>query len=167
MRNNENIPATRTRNSVLSFLVIVCFFQLMGGLMGWITAQDVDGWYQTLWRSPLNPPDYIFGIVWTGLYFLLSVGFWLIWKKENKSERNWLLVLFASHMILNWAWSPLFFAMHATGAAFLVILLMIFSAAMLTWLVWRFDKRVSLIFIPYLLWLMFAGHLSHYIWQSN
>lgn len=167
MREDEINPAKRTRHPLLSFLVIAVFFQAMGALVGWITAQEIEGWYQTLRRSPLNPPDYVFGLVWTALYFLLSVGFWLIWKKENSREKNWLLGFFAAHMILNWAWSPLFFALHATGPAFLAILIMVFSAAMIAWLAWNLDKRVSLIFIPYLLWLMFAGHLAHYIWQSN
>lgn len=167
MRNTVNGPDTRTKHPLVSFLACVAFFQAMGGLMGWITAQGVDDWYQTLRRSPLNPPDFAFGVAWTILYFLLSVSFWLVWKSPATKERTILLWLFASHMVLNWAWSPLFFILHATAASFVLILVMIFTAAMLAWLLWPIDKRASLMFLPYIGWLMFAGHLSHYIWQSN
>ena len=57
-----------TSHKTFSFLAIAVFFQAMGGLMGWITSQSLDGWYQELARSPFNPPDYAFGIAWTILY---------------------------------------------------------------------------------------------------
>lgn len=162
-----NEPDTRTKHPLKSFLGFVIFFQAMGGLMGWITAQGVDGWYQTLQRSPLTPPDPVFGIVWSVLYFMLAVAFWLAWKKRSGKQRTIILVLFAFHMILNWLWSPLFFIAHAVGASLLVILVMIFTAAMLAWLLWNQDKRASILFAPYICWLLFAAHLTHFIWQAN
>ncbi len=162
-----NPTDTRTKHPVLSFLVIAVFFQAMGALMGWITAQGVDGWYQSLARSPLNPPDATFGIVWTALYFLLSVAFWIVWEKNGSKERTFALRLFAFHMVLNWLWSPLFFTAHALLPAFTLILVMIFTAAMLFWLILPLDKRAASVFVPYIGWLTFAGHLSHYILQKN
>lgn len=160
-------PDTRTQHPIVSFLTITVFFQMMGGLMGWVTAQGVDGWYQSLSRSPLNPPDYLFGVVWTALYFLLAVAFWLLWKKPQSKERKRVLGLFAAHMILNWLWSPLFFLLHATGASLALLFCLIFTGAMLGWLAWPMDRRASLIFAPYLCWLIFAGHLTYYIWRMN
>lgn len=162
-----NPTNTRTRHPFVSFLVIAAFFQLMGGLMGWITTKGVDGWYQTLQRSPLNPPDAAFGIVWTILYFLLSVAFWLVWKKDDSPERTMVLRLFAGHMILNWLWSPVFFTAHAVLPAFALILVLIFTGAMLAWLIWPLDRKAAFVFLPYLGWLTLAGHLTHYIWQKN
>lgn len=167
MRETIEESVTRTKQPLVSFLCIIVFFQAMGGLMGWITAQGVDSWYQTLQRSPLNPPDFVFGIVWTGLYLLLGIAFWLVWQKPRTRARAIAMGLFLFHMILNWAWSPLFFAFHAVGASVLVILLMIFTAAMLLWLLWPLDRRAALVFVPYIGWLGFAGHLSHYIWKMN
>lgn len=160
-------PATKTQHPLVSFLSITAFFQAMGGLMGWITAQGVDGWYQTIQKSPLNPPDFVFGVVWTGLYFLLGLAFWLVWIKPRTHERTTIICLFILHMIMNWAWSPVFFVLHATGTSVAVIFAMIFTAGMLLWLLWRLDRRASLIFVPYIGWLVFAGHLSHFIWRMN
>lgn len=162
-----NEPDSRTKHGFLSFLPFAAFFQAVGGSIGWLTGQGVDGWYQTLRKSPLTPPDSVFGIVWSALYLLLAISFWLVWKSPHTPERRYLLILFAAHMLLNWLWSPLFFIAHATGASVLLIFAMIFTAAILAWLVWPIDKRASLIFAPYITWLIFAGHLSHYIWQSN
>lgn len=160
---------TRTRTSypVISFLCLAVFFQLTGGLMGWITARGVDGWYQTLIRSPLTPPDAAFGIVWSILYFLLSAAFWMVWKKAESAERTFALRLFAAHMVLNWLWSPLFFTAHALLLSFALILILIFTAAMLFWLILPLDRKAAFIFVPYISWLTFAGHLSHYILQKN
>jgi tryptophan-rich sensory protein len=77
------------------------------------------------------------------------------------------LALFALHMLLNWAWSPLFFMAQAVLAAWLLILLLIFTAAMLLWLIWPIDRPAALVFLPYILWLVFAGHLSHFILLNN
>ncbi len=162
-----NSTDTRTPHPVLSFLAIVLFFQAMGGLMGWITTQGVDGWYQTLAKSPLNPPDAAFGIVWTLLYLALSISFWLVWKSPKTPERRFVLVLFISHMALNWLWSPLFFSAHMVFASLIVIFAMIFTGAMLAWLVFQIDRRAALVFAPYIGWLCFAGHLTHFILMKN
>ncbi len=167
MREFLDKPDTRTKRPLVSFPLVVAFFQAMGGLMGWITAQGVDVWYQTLQKSPLNPPDFVFRLAWTALYFALSVSFWLLWERPESKERTYLLLFFVSHMFLNWAWSPLFFMLHALGASFVLILVMIFTAAMLAWLLWPQDRRAALLFIPYIGWLLFAGHLAHYIWKNN
>jgi tryptophan-rich sensory protein len=160
-------PDKRTKHPLGSFLAVVVFFQAMGGLMGWITAHGVDDWYRTLQRSPLTPPDPAFGIVWSILYLLLAISFWRLWKSPDTNQKRFTLVLFVSHMILNWLWTPLFFIAHALGASVLAILVMIFSASMLAWLLWPQDKRAAMIFAPYLAWLLFAAHLSHFIWKFN
>lgn len=162
-----NEPDTRTKRPFITFLCVLVFFQMMGGLMGWITAHGVDDWYQTLHKSPLTPPDAVFGIVWSALYALLATAFWLLWKLPESPRRKFALRLFAAHMVVNWLWSPLFFIAHATGASLAVISLMIVTAAMIGWMSWPMDRRAALIFAPYIGWLCFAGHLCHYVWTSN
>ncbi len=162
-----NPTDTRTAHPVLSFLVIAAFFQGMGGLMGWITTQGIDGWYQTLDRSPLTPPNPAFGIIWSILYFLLSAAFWLVWRKPESKQRSFVISLFTAHMVLNWLWSPLFFTAHALLPSFLLILFLIFTAAMLFWLLLPLDRKAVFVFVPYIGWLTFAGHLSHFILQKN
>lgn len=162
-----NPSDTRTYHPVLSFLAFTVFFQAMGGLMGWITSHGIDEWYQTLEKSPLNPPDAVFGIVWTMLYLLLSYAAWTVWRAPPSTARTKTIRLFSVHMVMNWAWSPLFFAMHALLPSFLLILVLVFTAALLTWMIAPINKKAAAVFVPYLAWLAFAGHLSYYIWQQN
>lgn len=172
MRNNvrklSDLPHMITSHKTFSFLAIAVFFQAMGGLMGWITSQSLDGWYQELARSPFNPPDYAFGIAWTILYFLLSVSFFLLWQSAKTKERSIALRLFFFHMVLNWAWSPLFFTAHQLFAAFALIVLLIVTAIfMMAFYYKKINRTAGLLFIPYILWLCLAGHLSYYIWAHN
>ena len=155
------------RKSILSLILIVVAFQAMGGLMGYITSQDVGTWYQTLNRSPVNPPDWAFGVVWTTLYILLAVALWKVWEGKDLPDRKIVLGLFAGHMLFNWAWTPVFFTAHLVLPALLIILAMIFTAAMLAWLVRPLGLWVSLVFVPYIAWLTLAGHLTYYIWMKN
>jgi benzodiazapine receptor len=166
-RDLMNFPNTRTSKSMISFLGIVIFFQGMGGLMGWLTAQSVDDWYRTLVKSPFNPPDPVFGIVWTALYFLLSISFWRIWSKPKSPERTFVLGAFTFHMILNWLWTPLFFTAHALFPAFAMLLIILLTALILAWLVYSIDRAASLSFVPYIAWLCLAAHLSYFIWSNN
>ncbi len=163
-----NLPRMITAQKALPFLGIAVFFQAMGGLMGWITSQSVDDWYQGLARSPLNPPDVAFGIAWTILYFLLSVSFYLIWQSPKTKERSIALWLFFVHMVLNWAWSPLFFTAHELFASFALIVVMIVIAVfMMVFYYKKINRTAALLFIPYIAWLCLACHLSHYIWTHN
>ena len=139
----------------------------MGGLMGWITSQSVDGWYRELARSPLNPPDYTFGIAWTILYFLLSVSFFLLWHSPKTKERSFALRLFFFHMILNWAWSPLFFTANQLFASFALIVVMIIMAVFMVVYFKKINRAAALLLIPYIAWLSLACHLSYYIWAHN
>lgn len=162
-----NSSNRRTHHSFLSFLGFAAFFQAMGGLMGWITAQQVDSWYHALHRSPLTPPDSLFGIVWSLLYFALSVSLWLAWKTPSSKDRTVVLLLFSLHMILNWLWTPLFFVAHALLPSVILILVLVFTAALLAWLVYPLNRLSAYLLAPYILWLIFAGHLAHYIWMRN
>jgi translocator protein len=162
----KSIP-DKTRSDIISFLTIVVFFQAMGGLMGFITSKGIDGWYQGLVKSPLNPPDYVFGMVWTILYFALAVSFWLLWKKRDVPGVRAALVLFAVHIILNWSWSPVFFTLHAVLPALIIIGLMILTAVILVWRAWPVDRRAAVLLVPYIIWLIFAGHLTYFIFTNN
>jgi benzodiazapine receptor len=158
---------TRTQKPLVSFLIVFAIFQLVGGFLGWVSGPGMDGWYDSLVKSPLNPPGIVFGIVWPVLYGLLAYSFWTVWRKENLLDRNFVLRLFAAHMVLNWAWSPVFFIAHNIIAALVLLFILIFTASMLLWLIWPIDKKAAIVLVPYLGWLTFAGHLTHYILKNS
>jgi tryptophan-rich sensory protein len=155
------------KSHLFSLILFILAFQLIGGGIGMLTAQDVDVWYKTLERSPLTPPDYTFGIVWTILYVMLACSAWRVYVSPSSPRRQFVLTLFTTHMLVNWAWNPVFFMAHAILPAFLMILFLIFTAAMLAYLIWPIRKWAAMVFMPYLLWLTFAGHLTQFIWLNN
>jgi len=156
-----------SKESLKSLVVLVTGFQLIGGFMGFLTGQSIESWYNHLNRSPFTPPDAAFGIVWSILYLLLAVSYWMVYTAKAHPQRNIVLGFFSFHMILNWAWTPVFFTFHALLASYILLLAVIFTAAMVAYLIWPINKRAALIFVPYILWLNFAGHLAEYIWRNN
>ena len=126
-----------------------------------------DGWYQQVVKSSLTPPNWIFGIVWFILYGLIAY----VWVTANISLENTndfalLNWLFTIHIILNLAWSFLFFGDGNIVAGFIVILLMIITLLPLIYLV-RANIWSVVILIIYLLWLIYALFLSWYIMANN
>jgi tryptophan-rich sensory protein len=117
-------------------------------------------WYSELNLSPLNPPPYVFGPVWTVLYLMIAYSFYTYTKHKPTTLG---LVAFTIHMISNFAWSPLFFVLHNPSAALIDIIVMIIT---LVWVLFEFSKRsklASMLLVPYLLWVSFATYLNAYI----
>lgn len=162
-----SIAAKFKQHPYLGLITFLAVFQAVGALMGFITSTGTDGWYQTLERSPLNPPDYMFGIAWTILYVFLAVYSWLMTYAPRTVRTRRILMLFAAHMALNWAWSPVFFVVHALFASYVIILILILTGLALIWMSWPVRRAGALLLVPYLLWLMFAAHLSWFIWTNN
>lgn len=158
---------TQSKKSYLVLAAFIILFQVVGGLIGSMTSGEMDGWYIPLEKSPLSPPGYVFGIVWTTLYAFLAVALWLIWKQPKSDLRKTALALFGVHMIMNWAWSPVFFSMHLVLPALILLLTILGTAMILAKMSWNLDRRAFLLFIPYIAWLCLASHLNYYILQHN
>ncbi len=145
---------------ILSLIVV-------GFLLGKLTGNHVNSWYLTLNRSLLSPPDYVFGYVWTILYTMIAIAGWIIWNTENIEDINSIKKHFAIQLILNWAWSPLFFGFHQAGAALICLAGILITTALLIRKTFRQLKTVSFLLAPYLGWLFFAAYLNWYIWIQN
>jgi tryptophan-rich sensory protein len=145
--------------SLLGFLGLV----IGGGLaIGYLTAPGE--WYANLAKPSFNPPDWIFGPVWTVLYLLIAIAGWRTFERDRQ---GWPMRLWWAQLVLNFLWSPVFFAAHRIGMAFFVIVLML--AAILTFigLVWRHDRVAAWLFVPYAAWVAFAAALNGAIWILN
>ena len=124
-------------------------------------------WYQTLNRSPLNPPSFVFGIVWPLLYLLLAISFLLVWKNPRCFPFCQPLVYFIIQLILNLTWTTLFFKYHQVGWS-LVSLVLIIVFTLLSIVKFRkYSTLASNLLIPYVLWLCFAAYLTLYIYLNN
>ncbi len=144
--------------------LVVC--QLAGITGSLFTISQIQTWYPTLIKPPLNPPAWLFGPVWTILYLLMGVALYLIWQSNSKDKKR-ALWLFAVQLILNAIWSPIFFGAHAIGSALAIIVLM-WAAIVMTILIFKkISKPAAALLVPYIAWVSFATYLNFALWWLN
>ena len=144
-------------SSKFSVFIYVILALIIGGLASSNSADDV--WYQTLIKSPLNPPGYVFGIVWPILYLLMSISAFRTFD-ETKD-------LFLIQLLFNALWSWIFFSFQMPFVALLNIWLLIYLNIKINLKMFYQDKLSGLLFIPYVLWLFFASYLNLFIVLNN
>jgi translocator protein len=133
---------------------------LLGAIAGMFTAQSVPEWYASLNRPSFNPPNWIFGPVWTALYILMGISLFLIWKQEVSKERNFAILVFLFQLLLNFGWSFIFFYFNKIGLAFIEIILLLVNIVIMMLLFYKINPIASYLNIPYLLWVSFASILN-------
>jgi tryptophan-rich sensory protein len=122
------------------------------------TFNSVSTWYPTLEKPFFNPPSWIFGPVWTTLYFLMGISLFLVWGKK-KTDLTW----FWAQLALNAFWSIVFFGMKSPGLAFLVIVLLWISIFLTIKSFYKINKNAAYLLYPYLAWVTFASILNLFI----
>jgi tryptophan-rich sensory protein len=147
-------------NKLLKLLLSIILCEGVGILGSVFTIPSITTWYSHLSKPAFNPPNWIFGPVWTTLYLLIGVSLYLILEKNLKKEKNLILIVFLIQLFLNFLWSIIFFGMHLPMAAFVEIA---FLWGSIVWMIvnfWKFSKSASLILVPYLCWVSFAAILN-------
>lgn len=129
----------------------------LGSLSSADTANDI--WYIELNKSNLNPPGYIFAIVWPILYLLMSISAFRTFDSSKK--------YFYLQLLFNALWSWLFFAFQLPLIALLNIWLLIFLNIKLFLDMFKVDKLSGFLYMPYVLWLLFASYLNLFIVINN
>jgi tryptophan-rich sensory protein len=104
----------------LLFWFVLCF--AVAGVGGTFTAAEIPGWYRTLVRPSIAPPNWVFGPMWTALYAMMAVAAWRAWIAPASSLRTAGLILFVVQLALNFAWSFIFFREHAIGLALVEVM---------------------------------------------
>lgn len=143
-------------------LLISLISPQLAGLFGVLfTSSAIPTWYITLEKPFFSPPNWLFGPVWTLLYFLMGMSVYLIWQQleKNKAAVN-ALYLFWVHLVFNALWSVIFFGLKDIALALVVILII---WVMILWMMtrfWKIDKRASLLLTPYFFWVSFASVLN-------
>lgn len=149
---------------LIAFLALSLVVSVLGGL---VTAANVSTWYPTLQKPPFNPPNWIFGPVWTTLYILMAIAGWRVWRLRRQSVFQPPMALYGLQLALNLLWSILFFGLHAIGWALADIAALLAVIAATTIVFWRVDRIAGALFLPYLAWVTFAGVLNASIWWLN
>ena len=123
------------------------------------TQASSDLWYLSLNKSELNPPSYVFGIVWPILYVLMMISAYLAYKKVYG--------IFIIQLVFNAAWSWLFFRFQMPLISLINIYLLIALNLYITTLMYKENKLAFILFIPYVLWISFASYLNLFIVINN
>jgi benzodiazapine receptor len=160
---------SQLRMSFLRYaLFTVPLVLLLGTVSGKISGSGFgNAWFDALQKPAIMPPGWVFGAAWTLLYILLGLAVALILHAKGARGRGLALGLFVLQLLLNYAWSPIFFAYHEVGAAFWTILAMIAVSAVAALLFWRIRRSAGLLMLPYLAWLCFAALLTWQIGTLN
>lgn len=142
--------------------VIACVIVFTAASIGNLaTMPSIPTWYATLNKPFFNPPNWIFGPVWTVLFILLAISFWRILKTSpDHPHRKQALIAFSVQMILNPLWSIVFFYLHSPRAAVLIVILLELSVLAMIQAFARVDRIASRIQWPYAAWVAFATLLN-------
>lgn len=145
--------------SLLVFLILV----IGGGLAAGLVAMPGD-WYAGLHKPPFNPPNWIFGPVWTLLYIFIAIAGWRVWVHARDSLA---MKLWWAQLVLNLIWSPTFFALHQVAVALAIVLGMLALILGFIATAWSRDRTAALLFVPYAAWVSFASLLNGAILVLN
>lgn len=139
------------------------------GFLGAILfATGEDSWYQQLDKPWFNPPNWIFGPVWSILYIGIGISLYLVWSRGVRSPAWYrLMTVFGVQLVLNGLWTPAFFGLESPVAGLIVIIPMLVSIAATIWLAKPYSGWAALLLVPYLMWVSFATLLNFSIWQLN
>ena len=159
------MTSTSSKYSWIGFIVllIVCF--TAAGVGSVATFPKIENWYASLVKPSWTPPDWIFGPVWSILYLSMAIAAWLVWRQSGFLSIP--LAIFVMQLILNAAWSWLFFGLQNPGIAFIEILFLWTAIAATIMTFWQRSALAGLLLVPYFCWVTFACFLNFAIWRLN
>lgn len=146
---------------------------LVGFLGSQATSEHTDGWYSEADVAPWNPPNWVFGPVWTVLYILMGLAAWLVWRRRHTAHTSSALGLYIGQLFLNSIWSPFFFAGYplwgaaALWASMVTILALIVALVLTIRAFWPIHRLSAVLLLPYLAWVLYASSLNLYIALAN
>lgn len=156
-------------NKTIKIIVLVITCLAIGFLSGQVTRDAITSWYPTIIKPSFNPPNWLFGPVWSMLYAMMGVAAGLVWSKIDSNQQvvNKALLFFGIQLALNALWSYLFFGLHNPFLAFIEIILLWLMIYETYSQFSKIDKIAGYLFIPYLAWVGFASILNGSIWWLN
>ncbi len=160
----SDLPVGRQIAGLVLALVIVFSAAALGIPF---TARATAGWYGDIAKPSWTPPNWLFGPVWTVLYTMMALAVWLIWRQGRGAANRIPLQLFFVQLLLNAAWTPIFFGARAFGLAAVEIMLL-WCAILLCLVAFARSKPLSAwLMLPYLAWVSFAAVLNVTLWWMN
>ena len=153
-------------DKLFKLIVAVSVSEIVGIIGSVFTTSSIQTWDAALAKTALNPPAWVFGPVWTILYFLMGVAAFLVWEKGlNKKDVKIALIIFDVQLALNIFWSIIFFGLRSSGWAFVEIIFLWLAILATIILFARISRPAAWLLLPYIVWVSFAGYLNYSIWQ--
>jgi tryptophan-rich sensory protein len=157
-----------TRDSFGLFILCIAIPLLVGWLGSLATRPQIATWYAGLRKPFFTPPSWVFGPVWTALYIMMGVALYLVWRHRLANPRvRPALTAWAIQMLLNAAWSPVFFNLHWLWGALVIIILLALAILLTILLFTQLSRTAAWLMVPYLLWVIYATTLNAAIAWMN
>ena len=152
----------------MKFAVSILICQMAGIVGLFFTTSAIPVWYNTLNKPFFNPPSWVFGPVWTILYAMMGISFFLIWtNKSQVPKKRQTIIVFFTQLLLNAIWSPIFFGMRSPFTGLVVIIILWIFILLTMFNFYKISKTAGLLLIPYFIWVSSATILNFSIWQLN
>ena len=150
----------------LGFLLIIQ--PLLGSIIVSFSGSNFrdQKWYKSIKKPPLNPPDYIFPIIWPILYILIGISSFLVFRSKNINKPLYYTV-FEIQLLLNWLWTVFFFKLNNLYLSLVTVFIMIILTTYLISISYKYNKISAYLLIPYFIWISFACYLTFYITLNN
>ena len=154
--------------NVYKLIIAIAIPLAIGSISGYLTATSVNGWFVTLNKPFFNPPKWLFAPVWTVLYIMMGISFYIIWKSHAKLEKRYTgYTYYWLQLALNFMWSLLFFYFQRPDLALIDIILLFIMIASTIFSFRKISKTAAWLLVPYLCWVAFATALNFQIWRLN
>jgi translocator protein len=158
----------RDWRNILKLAISVGICLLAGAFGAIFTTQSIPDWYATIAKPSFNPPNWIFGPVWTLLYIMMGISAFMVWKKGIEDPRGrFSILVFLFQLLLNATWSVLFFGFRSPFAGLMGIVLLWAAIFLTVFSFFKISKPAGWLLIPYLGWVSFAVVLNYFIWAMN
>jgi benzodiazapine receptor len=145
---------------ILKLVISIVICQFAGFLGSLFTAPAIPTWYKTLNKPLFTPPNWIFSPVWIGLFMLMGISLFMIWRKQDHPRFKTALIFFLIQLILNFLWPAAFFGLRSPLFGLIVIVLLWVAILFAIQKCLRVSRTAGLLLLPYIVWVSFAAALN-------
>lgn len=145
---------------IVKLLFSIALSFAAAGIGSLATTPNIPTWYAVLEKPFFNPPNWVFGPVWTLLYLLMGLSLYLVWTSKGKTSKQIAYKLFGVQLILNALWSIVFFGLHQPWLAVVVIITLLAILVFTVRTFAKYSKAAALLLVPYIAWVSFATMLN-------
>ena len=154
--------------SIYKLIIAITIPLAVGAVSGYFTSSSVNSWFKMLNKPSFNPPSWVFAPVWTTLYIMMGISFYIIWSSHAKLEKRYTgYTYYWLQLVLNFLWSFLFFFYKRPDLALIDIVILFIMIASTIFSFRKVSKTAAWLLAPYLCWVAFATALNFEIWRLN